>query len=104
MADVPMNLLCLKQLLTTETRLVVVDCYADWCGPCKRIAPEVEKLESQFNVCVVKVNIDECDDIAQEFGITSLPTFLFFKEGRLFDKNIGADMNAVRSKIQLYHK
>lgn len=94
----------LKQLVASEQRLIIMDCHALWCGPCKRIAPEIEGLEREYNgeVVVVKVDIDECDDIADEFGISSLPTILFFKHKQMLDTVVGADMNSVRGKIAMY--
>jgi len=103
-SSVPMTLLSLKQLLSEETRLVVIDFYAEWCGPCKRIAPEIEQLENKYNhrILVLKINVDECEDIAAEFAIQSMPTILFIKEGRILDTVVGANMTAIHRNIQLY--
>lgn len=102
----PLTLLSLEQLIESEERLIVLDCYAEWCGPCKRLAPFIENLETAYNnsIVVLKADVDECDDIAAKFGVQSLPTILFFKHGRLIDQNIGASQEAISQKINLYWK
>ena len=66
---------------------VLVDFYADWCGPCKMIAPELEKVESEISV--VKVNVDEFEDIAREYGVMSIPTLILFEDGKPVKQTIG---------------
>ncbi|KAI1424737.1 thioredoxin-like protein [Xylaria sp. FL1777] len=72
--------------LFSSTTYVAVDFYADWCPPCKAIAPVYEKLASQHAVdgvlAFAKVNVDHVQDAARTHGVTAMPTFLFFKEGR----------------------
>lgn len=66
--------------------LYIVDFYADWCGPCKMLAPILEEIDF---VDVLKVNVDEHPDLAAKFGIMSIPTLLFFKDGLEKRKEIG---------------
>lgn len=74
----------------TSNKTVLVDFFATWCGPCKMLAPVVEQFaESETNVKVVKVDVDEEPDLAMRFGISSIPTLLVFKDGKLADKQIG---------------
>jgi len=105
-SKLPITLLSLQQLVESETRLIVVDCYADWCGPCKRIAPAISGLEDKYKtnngILVLKVDIDECDDIAGKYEIKSLPTILYFKHGQLIDRFIGANMEEIEKKIVTY--
>ena len=62
---------------------VVVDFYADWCGPCKRMTPVFCSLSEEFsNVTFIKVNIDDNKSIADRYGVKSIPTFIFFKDGK----------------------
>lgn len=70
---------------------VLVDFYADWCGPCKAMAPVVETLAEEYagKAKVGKINTDENQDIAMEYGIMSIPTFLVFKGGKAVKKMIG---------------
>lgn len=86
--------------LTTETfdqevlqagQTVLVDFYADWCGPCKMMAPVVEELAGEEpGVKVCKINIDEEMAVAQKYGVMSIPTFIAFKNGEVAGKQIGA--------------
>ena len=70
---------------------VLVDFYADWCGPCKMMGPVVEELAGEeTGVKVCKINIDEEMDLAQRFGVMSIPTFISFNGGEIRGKQIGA--------------
>ncbi len=71
---------------------VVVDFWAEWCGPCKMMLPIVEELSGEYEgkVKIVKLNVDEAEDIPAQFGIRNIPTLLFFKNGEVVDKQVGA--------------
>nr|XP_043617543.1 thioredoxin H-type-like [Erigeron canadensis] len=72
-------------------KLAVVDFTASWCGPCRVIAPVLAEYAKKFpNVTFLKVDVDEVKEIAEEYDIEAMPTFLFFKEGKIVDKVIGA--------------
>lgn len=89
----------MTQLLTSENfdenviennQPVLVDFFADWCNPCSKAAPIIEKLSEEFTkIHFYKLNIDESPDIAARFGVMSIPTFIIFKNGREIDRMIG---------------
>lgn len=68
---------------------VLVDFYADWCGPCKMLAMEIEKAASEIDIDIVKVNVDEEEDIARKHGVMSIPTLILFENGQELKKTIG---------------
>lgn len=78
--------------LTASGLPVVLDFYATWCGPCKKIAPIIEELATEFDgkIAVGKCDVDENDEIAAQYGIRNIPTVLFIKDGQVVDKHVGA--------------
>ena len=77
---------------TVKTGISMVDFWAPWCGPCRMLAPVIEELATDFdgkaNIC--KVNTDEEQDLAVKFGVRSIPTIVFMKDGEVVDQMIGA--------------
>ena len=77
---------------TVKEGVSLVDFWAPWCGPCRMIAPVIEELAEEFegkaNIC--KVNVDEQSELSQQFGIQSIPTIFFMKDGEIVDQMIGA--------------
>jgi len=80
------------EALTAAQGLMMVDFWAEWCAPCRAIAPVLEELarESSGRVILAKVNVDENPGLAARYGIRSIPTVLFVKEGKVADQVIGA--------------
>ncbi len=64
----------------------LVDFYAEWCGPCKMLGPILEELE---NIDIIKVNVDEHEDLARKYGVMSIPTIIFFKDGEILEQEVG---------------
>jgi len=99
----PLTLAGFQQIVCdNKDKLIVVDFCAKWCGPCNRIAPRVEALETKFaasNVFVIKCDIDDSPEVGDEFKIQSLPTFVFIKNGAFQNSVIGADIDGVELMI-----
>ena len=89
------------EALIANEGLVMVDFWAEWCGPCRAIAPILEELTaaSEGRVTLMKVNVDENPGLAARYGIRSIPTILFFKEGAIVDRVLGAAPKAVLQGI-----
>lgn len=81
---------------------VLVDFWAEWCGPCRMVGPIVEELSNDYDgkAIVGKVNVDENPEISSKYGIRNIPTILFFKDGEVVDKSVGAvPKNVLAEKI-----
>ena len=78
--------------LLQDEKLVIVDFWAVWCGPCRMLSPVLDEIEEEMSdrISVVKVNVDDADEIAMRYRIMSIPTLLFFKDGQVVDKTVGA--------------
>jgi len=76
---------------------VVIDFWAEWCGPCRMVGPVVEELAKEYDgkVIIGKMDVDENVETPNEYGIRNIPTILFFKDGKLVDKQVGAVQKAV---------
>ena len=81
---------------------VVVDFFATWCGPCKMIAPILDQLAAEFDgsAKIVKLDVDQAKEVAIQYGVKSVPTLVFFKDGEIADKVVGAQPKSeLKSKI-----
>jgi thioredoxin 1 len=91
-----------EETVLKSDKPVLVDFWAEWCGPCLMIAPAIEELaqEYQGKFVIGKMNVDNNSDIPMEYGIRNIPTLLFFKNGEIIDKQVGASpKSALKSKI-----
>lgn len=80
--------------IISKKKVVLVDMFATWCGPCQMMAPIIEEIEKEYkdkdDVGVLTVDIDESPDISAEYGVMSVPSFLTFKDGKIVDTVVGA--------------
>jgi thioredoxin 1 len=85
-----------------ESGAAVVDFWAEWCGPCRLVAPIIDELSSEYQgkVTIGKLNVDHNPQVSMQFGIRSIPTLLFIKDGKVVDKHVGtATKAAIKQKI-----
>ncbi|XP_052675227.1 uncharacterized protein LOC128156931 [Crassostrea angulata] len=84
-----------------DNKMVVVDFFATWCGPCKMIAPKIEEMEKEYSgVVFIKVDVDENEETAAACEISAMPTFHIYKDGAKVGEVVGANEKAIRDEIQ----
>lgn len=83
--------------LVAQGKPMLIEFGACWCGPCRKIGPYIDEIAKTYEgqALVGKVDIEECDDLVEKFGIRNVPTVLYFKNGEVVDKNVGAAAKAV---------
>jgi len=81
-----------EEIVSNSNQPVLLDFWAEWCGPCKMIAPVIDELSEEFKgkAIVAKVNVDESGSLSSKYGIRNIPTLLFIKNGEVVDKHVGA--------------
>jgi len=92
----------IKEIISSG-KPVVIDFWAEWCGPCRMVGPIVEELAKEYDgkVVIGKMDVDNNVDTPTEYGIRNIPTILFFKDGQLVDKQVGATQKAaLTSKVE----
>ncbi|OIT21894.1 PREDICTED: thioredoxin H2-like [Nicotiana attenuata] len=87
--------------LKDTNKLVVIDFTATWCGPCKNMEPVINDYAAKYtDVEFVKIDVDELDKVAEEYGVQTMPTFVLIKKGKVVDKVVGADKDGLKKKIE----
>merc|ERR1712150_246869 len=92
-----------KELADAGDKLVVVDFFATWCGPCKMIAPKLKEMsEKEYadSVIFLSVDVDDCEEVAESQGVSAMPTFKFFKKGEVVAEVVGASEPKIREAIE----
>lgn len=92
-----------QELVIDSGKPALLDFWAEWCGPCRMIAPIVEELSGEYGeqIIIGKVDVDSSPNITAKFGIRSIPTLLYFKNGEVVDKQLGAvPRNTIEDKLK----
>ncbi len=86
-----------KSEILEKNGVALIDFWAEWCGPCRMITPIIEELSSEYKdkATIGKVNVDDNAEVTMEYGVRSIPTLLFFKDGKLVDRHVGATSKKV---------
>ena len=93
-----------EKLINNTNKAVLVDFYADWCGPCKTLGPILDQLSKDYqNAMIVKVNVDDNQNLAAKFAIRSIPTLIIFKNGKQVDTLMGVHTGSqLEQKLKVY--
>ncbi|KAL4784983.1 thioredoxin-like protein [Aspergillus varians] len=90
-----------KEKILESEDLVVLDCFAEWCGPCKAIAPKVDQFAQAYpNAKFYQIDVDELSDVAAEIGVRAMPTFIFYKNGEKVNEVVGANPPALEAGVK----
>ncbi|KAF0980907.1 hypothetical protein FDP41_012695 [Naegleria fowleri] len=86
----------------SSEKVILADFYADWCSPCRKIAPVVEELASTYQHCmtVVKVNVDSHEELSDKYEVRQMPTFVFIKDNEEVDRFIGSSEDTLRERVK----
>ena len=89
---IEVNVINFDDLVIKSDKPVVVDFWAEWCGPCRMVAPIMEEISQEYEgkVLVVKCDVDSSPAVSEKYSIRNIPTILFFKDGKIADKQVGA--------------
>lgn len=92
-----------EELVLNSDKPVVLDFWAEWCGPCRMVGPIIEEMATEYDgkAVIGKVDVDNNPEVSMKFGIRNIPTILFFKNGQVVDKQVGAvPKNVLAQKLE----
>ena len=92
-----------ESVVKNSDKVVLVDFWAEWCGPCRMVGPLVKEISTEYEgrAIVAKLDVDSNPEVSAKFGIRNIPTILFFKNGQIVDKQVGAvPKNVIASKLE----
>ena len=104
MSEINVNNENFEDVVINNSKPVLVDFWAPWCGPCMMLSPHIEAIAEEFNekITVAKINVDHNEELAMRYGISSIPTLLFLKNGEVIGKSVGyKSKNDLVSHFQL---
>ena len=99
MATISLTTATFEEVVLKSTKPVLVDFYADWCGPCKMIAPIVEEISQDESLVVCKLNIDNAPELAGKYRVMSIPTLIAFENGEVKNKLVGVQSKDAIEKM-----
>jgi len=87
--------------MIVQEKFILIDFHATWCGPCKQIAPYLESLAGQYpdNLIIVKIDVDEAEEVAMSYQVEAMPTFVAVKNGTMIQRFAGANKNKISALI-----
>lgn len=94
-----------NELIKNPNKLVLIDFYADWCGPCKSMEPTIKKLAKELssNLAIYKVNIDKNPALATDLGVKSIPSFLLYRNGKVVWRQVGGQTyHQLKSNLEVF--
>ena len=93
---IPNNIEEVDKLIEDKSNIILLDFYANWCGPCKRQTPKLEEMENQFtNIKFLKINVDELDELSEKYSITCMPTIIFIKDSEIYKRIEGCNIEEI---------
>ncbi|MBO5926037.1 MAG: thioredoxin [Clostridia bacterium] len=94
-----------QKLLKEESKPILVDFYAKWCSPCKMQAPILDELAKEISdkAVICKIDVDECEELAVKYGVSSIPTIMVFKEGEIKEKSVGLASKSDLASMLIKH-
>ena len=92
-----------EQEIEKSSNIILLDFYANWCGPCKRLTPILEEMENEFqNATFIKINVDDLDELSEKYSIKCMPTIIFIKDKEIVHRIEGCKIEEIRNTLKKY--